>query len=129
MLRFDIQTLKNLAKEQTSHCRLTKSTTRVGCAVYTDKGNYYSGCNFDSEFGVTHHAETSAITDMVVHGSADEKILDVYIYCERAHFTPCGACRDHIKFFGTPKMTVHIDNGVFKWEYSIEELIPHYPER
>lgn len=121
--------MSSVAREAASHCRLTKSTTRVGCCIRTDKGHYYSGCNFDGEFGVTIHSEICAISNMVINSQGD-KISSVYIYCEREHFTPCGACRDQIRYFSEREdIDVYLHNGKKLFKYKLNELCPHYPRR
>jgi cytidine deaminase len=123
--------LKVEADEARDRCRLTKSTVRVGCAILSTDYKIYTGCNFDLEFGVTIHAETCAIANLVANStSTDEKIKAVLIYSDR-DFTPCGSCRDQIRFMATPDVEIYSYNektDISKL-FTIDDLLPHYPTR
>ena len=113
-LTHEAKLMREKAQNIRSHCRFLKSTTYVGCCILTEAPNYYPGCNFDFEWGKTIHAEESAINNMIVNSLFDnELITDMYIYCEREQFTPCGDCRDKIMRFGVclEDISIYIDNG------------------
>ena len=125
--------LRQKAMEVTKKCRFLKSTTYVGVAVCSNRGNIYVGCNFDFEFGIAVHGEESAINNMVINSIDKDELLDiVYIYVpQRKQFTPCGNCRDKLRLFAADKenLIIYVDNGDNVRVYSLSELIPHYPIR
>jgi cytidine deaminase len=103
--------------------------TKVGCAVMTELGDVFVGCNVEHKFR-SHdvHAEVNAITSMVSAGQRD--LAAVAIAAEREVFTPCGACLDWIFQFGSDKCRVFVQSipgGPLKI-YAAAELMPHYPK-
>jgi cytidine deaminase len=103
--------------------------TKVGCAVMTELGDVFVGCNVEHKFR-SHdvHAEVNAITSMVSAGHRN--LATVAIAAERELFTPCGACLDWIFQFGSDKCRVIVQSapdGPLKM-FVASELMPHYPK-
>jgi cytidine deaminase len=126
--------LQYIAKDAShkGRSRFLKSTTEVGCSIYSDAGEFYAGCNYDFDFGKVVHAEECAITNMIINGSFNNELIDtMYIYCDKfEHFSSCGDCRDKMKRFSNdPEMSVYLDNGKYVVMYRLNELLPFYPER
>lgn len=127
--------MRDGATEIRQYGRYLKSTTKVGCCIkasnHVGEEIYFSGCNFDMEWGHAIHAEESAITVMVTNSDPSYHVSSCYIYCEREQFTSCGNCRDWLFHFSgqNEKLPVYIDNGKKILIFELGELIPHYPRR
>jgi cytidine deaminase len=102
--------------------------TAVGCAVMTEEGDIYAGCNVEHQFR-SHdiHAEVNALSNMVAGTSA--KAVAVFVAAAREKFTPCGACLDWVFELSTPECVVFVqkDPSTPPSNYSLGELMPHYP--
>ena len=103
-------------------------STKVGCAILSDTGEVFTGCNVEHRFR-SHdvHAEVNAITTMVAAGYV--RLTAVVIAADREYFTPCGACMDWIMQFGGSAAIVAFQNqpaGELH-TFSAEELMPYYP--
>jgi cytidine deaminase len=102
--------------------------TKVGCAILSDDGRIFGGCNAEHRFRCHDiHAEVNAISSMVAAGG--RHIKAVLIVAERDRFTPCGGCMDWIMQFGSESTVVAFQaaqNGIFQ-KYTAGQLMPHYP--
>lgn len=103
--------------------------TRVGCAVLSDDGRTFVGCNVEHKFRCHDvHAEVNAITSMVSGGGL--RLGAIVIVAERERFTPCGACLDWIFQFAAEGCVVAFQGNpegpIVSW--SPTELMPYYPE-
>lgn len=103
--------------------------TRVGCALLTTDGKYYSGCNVEHKYR-SHdiHAETNTISSLVANGS--KGIEFILIVAERDGFTPCGSCMDWIFEIGSSETVVGFQNkrkGELVEIHTAGELMPFYP--
>lgn len=112
------------AKEASNNAYAPYSNFKVGACVLTDKGNIYTGCNFENaSYGLSICAERNAIGTAIANG--ETKIIAVAIYSPNMYdCTPCGACRQVINEFKTNEtvvITVAGDKIIVK---SIEELLP-----
>ncbi len=112
------------AKEASKNAYAPYSDFRVGACVLTEKGNIYSGCNFENaSYGLSICAERNAIGTAITNG--ETKIKAIAIYSPNMYnCTPCGACRQVINEFKTDEtvvITVAGDKIIVK---TIEELLP-----
>jgi cytidine deaminase len=102
--------------------------TRVGAAVVSAKGGFFTGCNVEHRFR-SHdvHAEVSALTSMIAAG--DTAAIAVVVATERERFTPCGACLDWIFELGGPACIVAFEStpGSRVTIHRADELMPYYP--
>lgn len=125
------QVLKPLsapAWEARSHA-IVNGKTRVGCAVLSENGNVFSGCNVEHRFRCHDvHAEVNALTTMVTAGERRAKV--VLIVAERERFTPCGGCMDWIMELGGPDAIVAFQKAPDTpfLVHTAKELMPYYPE-
>lgn len=72
------------------------SKFRVGCAVETDDGRLFSGCNIESaSYGLTVCAERVAIWKAISEGARCFGLLVVAVDTENLT-PPCGTCRQII---------------------------------
>lgn len=103
-------------------------STAVGCAVLTESGQIFTGCNVEHRFR-SHdiHAETNAIGSMVASGRLD--LARVFVAAERSRFTPCGACMDWIFEFGGPECRITWQGTPTGPTTTLlaQELMPYYP--
>ena len=83
----------------------------VGAAILADDGNIYAGCNIENAaYPQGNCAETSAIAAMIAGGA--KRITRIYVTGPGvAPCTPCGGCRQRIREFADPDVTV-ISHGV-----------------
>ena len=102
--------------------------TKVGCAVLSDNGRVFEGCNVEHPFRCHDiHAEVNAISSMVAGG--EKHLVAVFIVAERDRFTPCGGCMDWIMQFGSADTIVAFQgtrNGPIQ-QYTAGQLMPFYP--
>jgi len=97
----------------------------VGAAVRAESGQVYGGCNVENAVypeGIC--AEASAIAAMVLAG--ESKIVEVLVVgVSDEPVTPCGGCRQKIREFASPDVSVHIASpeGV-KLTMTLDTLLP-----
>lgn len=104
-----------------------KSGTKVGCAIETQTGDIVEGWNMEGLWMTSLHAEVCAITKLK---PTMGKGMQVAIVSKTTNFTPCGACIDWLMQFCVPEAIILIENKdrVVK-QYSLDELMPHYPKQ
>jgi cytidine deaminase len=102
--------------------------TKVGCALLSNDGLIFTGCNVEHRFR-SHdiHAETNAISSMIASGQI--KIIAILVVAKRNMFTPCGACMDWIYQFGGPSCMVayQVEQGGDIKKFRAADLMPFYP--
>jgi cytidine deaminase len=98
----------------------------VGAAILADDGKVYSGCNIENAaFPQGNCAETSAIAAMIAGGG--RRIKRIYVTGPGASpVTPCGGCRQRIREFADPDVTI-ISHGVEGTPLfsTLGEMLPH----
>lgn len=103
-------------------------TTKVGCAVLSESGGIYAGCNIGHKFRCDIHAEIGAISSLV--SSGNKHIYRLLVVAERESFTPCGACMDWIMELSVPETEIGFQSapyGDITW-YAPHQLMPYYPK-
>lgn len=104
-------------------------TTKVGCALLTDEGLIFAGCNVEHPYRCHDiHAEINAIGSMVSGGG--RMLKAILIVAERERFTPCGGCMDWIIHFASDECLVawqSTPNGPIH-RRKAKELMPLYPK-
>lgn len=104
-------------------------TTKVGAALISEEGNYFSGCNIEQTFrNKDIHAEVCAISKMI--SSGNKRFIGILVVSDRERFTPCGSCMDWIFQFGGESCIVAYQNtigGEIK-KFIANELMPYYPK-
>jgi len=98
----------------------TSRSTRVGCAIEWSNGGVSSGANVEGPFATSVHAEIAAI----LGGIQTHKIRRVAIASNRERFTPCGACRDWLRYFGSDDTIVDVSGYR---AFRLGDLHPEYP--
>lgn len=103
--------------------------TAVGCAVMSDGGEVFAGCNVEHVYRCHDvHAEVNAISSMIAGGAT--KLRIIFIAAERERFTPCGGCLDWIFQFGGENCLVvsQAARGAGFFKVRAGELMPYYPK-
>jgi cytidine deaminase len=97
----------------------------VGCALMTETGKLYTGCNVENtSYGLTICAERNAIFQMAADG--ERQIAEILVTGDTEEFLPpCGACRQVIAEFSKKDTVVYMCNkhGRCK-KTTVGELIP-----
>ncbi len=90
------------AREALSRAYAPYSHFQVGCAVLTEIGHTYVGCNVENaSYGLTICAERAAICAAVAAEGEHMKLAAVAVLnAAGAPCAPCGACRQVIFEFG-----------------------------
>jgi cytidine deaminase len=102
------------------------SRFRVGAAIRTASGRIHAGCNVENAaYPVGTCAEAGAVAAMLLAG--DRAVAEILVYAEGAELcTPCGACRQRLREFGTGTLAIHVagPEGV-RAGFTLAELLPH----
>ena len=113
------------AKEVSKNAYVPYSKFPVGACLITDKGNTYTGCNFENgSLGMTICAERNTIGTAIANG--ERKIKAIAIYSPlRDNCTPCGACRQVMyEFQGEKEIEIITEE---KGELNIKKMSDFLP--
>ena len=120
-----VDDLLQVARAAREKAHAPYSNFKVGAAVRAESGQVYGGCNVENAAypeGIC--AEASAIAAMVLAG--ESKIVEVLVVgVSDEPVTPCGGCRQKIREFASPDVSVHIASpeGV-KLTMTLDTLLP-----
>ncbi len=120
-----VDDLLQVARTAREKAHAPYSNFLVGAAVRAESGQVYGGCNVENAVypeGIC--AEASAIAAMVLAG--ESKIVEVLVVgVSDEPVTPCGGCRQKIREFASPDVSVHIASpeGV-KLTMTLDTLLP-----
>ena len=108
------------------HQLVNRMVGDVGCALVTDRGNFYLGVCIDLGSGIGFCAEHSAIAAMVTAGEYRiKKIVAVWQDEESTHIlAPCGRCRELIYQIDPSNLETEIildQNKILK----LAEILPY----
>ena len=102
----DAAKLSTLAKDASQNAYSPYSHAKVGCALVTDDGSVFTGCNIENaSYGGTICAERVAILKAV--SEKKMKLKKIYVYTKEG-WPPCGLCRQVMSEFATPDLEVII---------------------
>lgn len=102
------------------------SKFKVGAAVLTENGTFFSGCNVENvSYGLTICAERVAIFSAVAQeGGENMKIRAIAVVNEGSNAcSPCGACRQVISEFGPDAIIIFQGNNGIE-EMHVSDLLP-----
>jgi cytidine deaminase len=121
----DRQRLIDAARPMLDRAYAPYSKFHVGCAVLTQAGNIYTGCNVENaSYGITICAERSAISAAVGAEGPAMKLRAVAVLNGQAvPCSPCGACRQVIYEFGPKALVIYQGEGALV-EATAEQLLP-----
>lgn len=117
--------LLTLSKQSAANAYAPYSKFKVGAAILSASGKFYSGCNVENiSYPLGTCAEQSAISAMINGG--DTEIAEMLIYADSKNLiSPCGACRQRIAEFSAPETPVHLASAEgIKQTMSVAELLP-----
>ena len=113
------------ASQALQHAYAPYSKYSVGACLCSEDNTLYTGVNVEnSSYGLTICAETSAICQMITAGKHQIKSM-VILNGDNALCPPCGACRQRIHEFSTPKTRIYLCNqqNILK-TVTVGELLP-----
>jgi cytidine deaminase len=101
------------------------SKFHVGCAILTESGGVYTGCNVENaSYGLAVCAERSAIFTAVAAEGPGMKLRAVAVVNSAgAACSPCGACRQVIFEFGPDALVIYQGRGTLD-EATATQLLP-----
>lgn len=112
-----------LRARENAYCPYSKF--KLGSALVTDKGNFYTGCNIENAaYAVTACGERTAVFTMVAAG--ERKIKELLVVADGdVLISPCGVCRQVIQEFSDPDTIIHMANlnGIQK-SAPMKEVLP-----
>ena len=83
------------------------SEVKVGCALVTEAGQIYLGCNVENaSYGLTMCAERVAIGRAVAEEGPGMRWTRAAVVALGLEFPPCGACRQVLAEFATAESSV-----------------------
>jgi cytidine deaminase len=123
-MEFPVDKLINAAVDAREKAYAPYSNYRVGAAILTRQGRYYTGCNIENaSYSLTCCAERVALYKAVSAGEHDFEAIAVT--AGTADFcVPCGAWRQTLAEFGA-KLKVYMVNA--RGDYlvqTLDELLP-----
>lgn len=100
----DTAKLRTLAKDASQNAYSPYSQAKVGCALITEDGSVYTGCNVENaSYGGTICAERVAILKAV--SEKKMKLKKIYVFTKEG-WPPCGLCRQVMSEFAAPDLEV-----------------------
>lgn len=96
----------------------------VGASLLAEDGSLFCGCNVENaSYGLTICAERIAIGNAISHGH--KKFKAICVVADNA-VSPCGACRQFIREFGSETLIMLVDsNGnQMRKKFTIDQLLP-----
>jgi cytidine deaminase len=100
------------------------SRFKVGAAVETGDGRYFTGCNIENaSYGLTLCAERVAVFSAIAAGA--RSIVAVAIYTPTTEpAPPCGACRQVLQEFGDEVTITSITASGMRKSWKLDALLP-----
>lgn len=115
--------LFDLAKQCRENAYAPYSKFKVGAAILSNNGRFYTGCNVENaSYPCGTCAEAGAISAMVASG--ESKIKEILIIADCTLIVPCGNCLQKISEFSEADTLVHCADlsGIVK-TFHLNELV------
>jgi len=121
---FPVEKLINAAMAARERAYAPYSKYKVGAAILTRDGRYYTGCNIENaSYSLTCCAERVALFKAVSGGERHFVAIAVTAGTEE-YCVPCGACRQAlVEFGGEIKVFMANKEGAYKVS-TVAELLP-----
>lgn len=122
----DIAKMFEAAKAVREKAYAPYSNFKVGVCLQTEDGDTFTGCNIENAaYSNVLHAEAVAIGHMIAAGKNRIKEV-VVVGTGDLVCTPCGSCRQMIREFGGPAVTIHSANAhEILLTSTLADLLPH----
>ena len=121
----NVEALFSAAKKAYDNAYAPYSNFPVGAALLTAEGEIFSGCNVENAaYPQGACAEAGAIAAMALAGR--RRIAEVLVIGGGTGLcTPCGGCRQRLREFAGPDVTIHVagPEGV-RASFTLAELLP-----
>jgi cytidine deaminase len=123
-VEFTIEKLIGAAAASREEAYAPYSNFRVGAAILTKEGRYYTGCNIENaSYGLTCCAERVALFKAVSNSERSFEAIAVTAGTDE-YCSPCGACRQALAEFGTD-IKVYMVTGSGDYQVrTVAELLP-----
>ncbi|MCL2766342.1 MAG: cytidine deaminase [Peptococcaceae bacterium] len=100
------------------------SQFRVGAAILTGEGNYYTGCNIENaSYGLACCAERVALYTAIANGELNFSAIAIISDSEE-YIPPCGACRQVMIEFSPDMQVIMANNQGEHQTKTATELLP-----
>ncbi len=115
--------LIQMAKEVRERAYVPYSNYRVGAALLTSSGKFFTGCNVESAaYPTSMCAERVAVFKAVSEG--EREFVAIAVVTSNGG-TPCGACRQVLAEFGLDTLVLIADtSGKLRQEARLADLLP-----
>lgn len=121
----DPAALMKIAEDAADHAYAPYSRAMVGCALISEAGKLYRGCNVENaSFGLTICAERSAVFAGVAAEGSGFRIAGLAVIALGLEFPPCGACRQVIAEFADADTSLSFMSGGRIETMTLRELLP-----
>lgn len=101
------------------------SRIQVGCALLSESGNLYTGCNVENaSYGLTICAERNTLFTAVAREGPAFRLARLAVVAKGHEFPPCGACRQVIAEFAGPDTPVTFLHNGRPVTLTVAELLP-----
>ena len=101
------------------------SSAKVGCALVTEAGRIYLGCNVENaSYGLTMCAERVAVGRAVAEEGAGMRWVRAAVVALGLEFPPCGACRQVLAEFAMAESRVIFLSQGELVSMGMSELLP-----
>ena len=119
-----INKLFDLAKQTRLNAYAPYSNFKVGAAILTSGGKFYTGCNVENaSYPCGTCAEAGAVAAMIADGETE--IAEILIIADTDCILPCGNCLQKIAEFGHKDTLIHsADTKKVVKTQTLKDLLP-----
>lgn len=118
----DDEALIQVAREAREQAYAPYSRFKVGAALLTRSGGVYRGANVENaSYGLTICAERAAVFGAVAAG---ERAFEAIAVVSETGASPCGACRQVLREFGSDLRVIVADLQGNRRQYTLSALLP-----
>ncbi|XP_008836811.1 cytidine deaminase [Nannospalax galili] len=115
--------LSSFEAKKSAYCPYSRF--RVGAALLTRDGRIFSGCNIENAcYSLGVCAERTAIQKAISEGYKDFKAIAVSSDLQDDFISPCGACRQVMREFGTDWAVYMTKTDGTYMVRTVQELLP-----